>query len=169
MVFQGTITIGVEVWDKDKYTTDDFVEGTHITVPSVKPGPPYRPLRRKLMIRGSRISVGIQLELYCDKNYYGAGCNVKCIRGMTRAGTTHVITREERFAGAVGMEAVVHGIAFREMTRSMDTSPVIMKEISDVCETGKGHPVTTCVNNWYGPRCSTYCVPQDSDELGHYK
>ena len=26
-----------------------------------------------------------------------------------------------------------------------------------------------CVKNWFGTGCSTYCVPRDSDELGHYK
>lgn len=169
MVFQGTITIGVEVWDKDKYTTDDFVEGTHITVPSVKPGPSYSPLRRKLMIRGSRISVRIELELYCDKNYYGTGCNVKCIPRDDSSGhytcdhegrkicrrnwygnrcTRYCIPRDDPQHGHFSCDNEGNKRCLRNW---------------------QGPSCNSCVNNWFGPRCSTYCVPKDSDELGHYK
>ena len=58
---------------------------------------------------------------------------------MTRAGTTLAIIWEERFAGLVGMEAAAPDTAFRGMTLGMDTSSVINGEISNVCETGKGH------------------------------
>ena len=26
----------------------------------------------------------------------------------------------------------------------------------------------TCGTNYHGPYCATFCMPQDSDELGHY-
>ena len=27
----------------------------------------------------------------------------------------------------------------------------------------------SCTENYYEPNCSTYCIPQDSDEKGHYR
>lgn len=60
---------------------------------------------------------------------------------MTRAGTTLVIIWEERSACVVGMEEAALGTASRGMTRNMDISTAIKREISYVCETGKGQPV----------------------------
>lgn len=60
---------------------------------------------------------------------------------MTRAGTTLVIIWEERSACVVGMEEAALGTASRGMTRDMDISTAIKREISYVCETGKGQPV----------------------------
>lgn len=81
--FQGNITVGLEIWDKDKISKDDYVEGLHASVPSVLPGPYHNPFRRALTLTGNRVTVELDVELYCDKNHYGAACNVK----LTRLGT----------------------------------------------------------------------------------
>ena len=159
----------MQVWDKDKYTRDDFVESTHIKVASVRPGSSYSPLRKNLMLTGSRISVGLELELYCDKNYYGAACNVKCIprddssghytcdqegRKVCRPGwfgsscTRYCVPRDDPLSGHFSCDTEGNKRCLRNW---------------------QGPSCKSCVKNWFGSRCSTYCMPQNSDELGHYK
>ena len=64
-------------------------------------------------------------------------------RGMTRAGTTPVITKVKRFASLVGLEAAALDTASPGMTRSLGTSTVIRTETKDVCKTGRDHLVRT--------------------------
>ena len=49
-------------------------------------------------------------------------------RGMTRADTTRVIIREERFADDIGMEVAARGGVSREMMHLTGTSTAINRE-----------------------------------------
>ena len=79
IISQGAITVGVEVWDKDKFTSNDYVGSPSITLWSVTPGLYLDPLRRSLTLKSRYVTMKLDLELYCDKDYYGPSCSVNCV------------------------------------------------------------------------------------------
>lgn len=168
--FQGTITVGLEIWDKDRISKDDYVEGVHASVPSVLPGPYHNPFRRALTLTGTRVTVKLDVELYCDKNYYGAACNVKCISRDDDSRGHYTCDRHGRkicksnwFGSSCTRKCVP-----RDDPRSGHFS--CDDEGNRRClRNWQGPSCKSCVKNWYGPRCSTHCAPMASDRLGHYK
>lgn len=167
--FQGTITIGVDVWDKDKYTSDDFVEGTYITVPSLRPGTSHHPLRKKLTLTASRITVGLELELFCDRNYYGDACNVKCVPRDDPSGHYNCDHQGRKVCkpGWYGSSCTKYCVPRDDPHNGHFNCD---KDGNKIClRNWQGPSCKSCVKNWFGSRCVTYCVPQDNDALGHYK
>lgn len=166
----GTITVGLEIWDKDRISRDDYVDGVHASVPSVLPGPYHNPFRRALTLTGTRVTVELDVELYCDKNHYGAACNVKCISRDDDSSGHYTCDRHGRkicksnwFGSSCTRKCVP-----RDDPRSGHFS--CDEEGNRRClRNWQGPSCKSCVKNWYGPRCSTHCAPQASDRLGHYK
>lgn len=167
--FQGAITIRVEVWDKDKYTTDDFVGNPSITLHSVTPGTFRNPLRKSLTLKDRGVSLALDLELSCDENYYGPSCRVKCVPRDDSSGhytcdnQGRKVCRSHWFGKSCTRSCVPQN--------DPDNGHFNCDKVGNkVClPRWEGPSCKTCVKNWFGPRCSTYCVPQDSDEQGHYK
>ena len=62
-------------------------------------------------------------------------------RGMTRAGTTRVIIREEKFAGDIGMEVAALGGVSRKMIHLTVTSTATNRETRYAYPVMKGHIV----------------------------
>ena len=159
----------MEVWDKDKYTNDDFVGNPSITLRSVTPGTFRNPLRKSLTLRDRGVSLALDLELSCDGNYYGSSCSVKCVPRDDSSGHYNCdnqgrkVCRPHWFGKSCTRSCVP-----RDDPRNGHF--YCDKVGNKIClPRWEGPSCKRCVNNWFGPRCSTYCVPQDSDERGHYK
>ena len=168
MILQGTVTIGVDVWDKDKYTKDDFVERTYITEPSIRPGTSHNPFKKSLTLYGSRITVGLELKIYCDNNYYGDSCTVQCIPQDDWSGhyTCDSQGRKVCRRGWYGQSCARYCVPRDDSTNG---HYVCDKYGNKRClRNWQGPSCKSCVKHWYGKRCSTYCVPWDSDDHGHY-
>ncbi|KAL9975607.1 hypothetical protein ACROYT_G012788 [Oculina patagonica] len=166
--FQGALAIIVQVWDKDKFTNDDFVGSPSITLPSVTPGTSRNPLRKSLTLRERGVTVTLDLELYCDANYYGPRCSVKCVPRDDSSGhytcdsQGRKVCRRHWYGNSCTRSCVP-----RDDWRGHYTCD---KEGNKICRSRwEGPSCNRCVKNWFGSRCSSYCVPQDSDEKGHYK
>ncbi|XP_068721178.1 protein jagged-1a-like [Montipora capricornis] len=167
--FSGSITVGVEVWDKDKFTKDDYVDSAHAFVTSVRPGPFNSPFKKDFTLRGSYVTVGLEINLYCDKNYYGAACNVKCIPRDDSSGHYTCDHQGEKIckSGWFGSSCTRHCVP-RDDPKSGHF--YCDKDGNKRClRNWQGPSCKNCIKNWFGQSCSTYCVPQASDELGHYK
>lgn len=170
LLFQGNIKLRLDVWDKDRIFNDEFVERVekYLTLPSVRPGVSSH-YRSRQELRGRRVRITLDLEVYCDKNFYGDSCTVKCIprddssghytcdhlgRKICRHGwygsscTRHCVPRDDPWNGHFNCDKWGNKQCLRNW---------------------QGPSCKSCVKNWFGPRCSTYCLPQDGEERGHYK
>lgn len=162
--------MGLEIWDKDRFSKDDYVEGVHASVPSVLPGPYHNPFRTALTLRGTRVTVELDVELYCDKSYYGAACDVNCIPRDDDSSGHYTCDRHGRkicksdwFGSSCNRKCVP-----RDNPLSGHFS--CDEEGNRIClRNWQGASCKSCVKNWFGPRCSTHCAPKASDKLGHYK
>ena len=159
----------MQVWDKDKFTNDDFVGNPSITLRSVTPGTYQNPFRKSLTLRGRYVTIALDLELYCDRNFYGPSCSVKCVPRDDSSGhyTCDKLGRKVCRPDWYGASCT-RWCAPRDDPRNGHFN--CDKEGNKIClSRWEGPSCNRCVKNWFGPRCSTYCVPQDSDEQGHYK
>ena len=159
------VNLKVQVWDHDKILKDDLVE-TFFS--SNKPWLPNHGHQKKTIRHKSRVvQLTLDLEVYCNKNYYGPHCTKQCVPGKTytcgllgekvcranwygKSCTVECIPRDDwrghytwgkRSVDQVIMErAALDGVPL-EMTREMDISTVIGRETKSVFLVGKGHPV----------------------------
>ena len=190
------VNLKVQVWDHDKILKDDLVE-TFFS--SNKPWLPNHGHQKKTIRHKSRVvQLTLDLEVYCNKNYYGPHCTKQCVPGKTY--TCGLLGEKVCRANWYGKSCTVECIP-RDDWRGHYTCDKMGKKVcrssyygesctrwcaprddprdghfncdrqgNKIClPRWEGPSCKRCVKNWFGPGCSTYCVPQDSYELGHYK
>lgn len=193
---QEFVNLKVQVWDHDKILKDDLVE-TFFS--SNKPWLPNHGHQKKTIRHKSRVvQLTLDLEVYCNKNYYGSHCTKQCVPGKTY--TCGLLGEKVCRANWYGKSCTVECIP-RDDWRGHYTCDKMGKKVcrssyygesctrwcaprddprdghfncdrqgNKIClPRWEGPSCKRCVKNWFGPGCSTHCVPQDSYELGHYK
>lgn len=164
-----TISLSVDVYDKDYVTSDDVIEKLtrDIVLPAVRRDGPKRNYNKATQeLTGSRVVVTVQVEMYCDKHFYGNKCNVNCVpqndesRGSydcDNLGTK--ICKKNWFGANCNRKCVpLTGRSYCDLNGNRRCLP-----------NRKWPSCESCVKNWFGSSCSSYCEPQDSEEQGHYK
>lgn len=170
--FTGNIMLKLEVWDKDRFTPDDLVfkQTKYITLPSVKPGVSSSShYRSSQELRGRYVTVTLDLEVYCDKHFYGDSCTTKCIRRDDSSGhyTCDNLGRKVCMRGWHGRSCTRHCVPRDDPQHGHFHCD---KEGNKLCmRNWQGPTCKSCVRNHYGTRCSAYCMPQDNEDQGHYK
>lgn len=166
--FLGAITISVQVWDKDKYTSNDYVGCPSKTLQSVTPGSYWDPLRRSLTLKSSYVTMKLDLELYCDKDYYGPSCSVRCVPRDDSSG--HYTC--DNLGNKICLQHW-EGPSCNRCERNWfgpRCSTFCDPRDNDVqghykCRPSDGKK--ECLPSWFGSDCRAQCIPRD-DDSGHY-
>lgn len=166
--FKGAITVGVEVWDKDKFTSNDYVGSPSITLWSVTPGLYLDPLRRSLTLKSRYVTMKLDLELYCDKDYYGPSCSVNCVPRDDSRGHYTCDNQGNKIC-------LQHweGPSCKRCERNWfgpRCSANCVPQDNDFQGHYKCRPLDgkkECLPSWFGSDCRTQCIPRD-DDGGHY-
>ena len=157
----------LEVWDEDGITDDDLVDRV---TQSVQPWETSSNFYKQLLtLSGRRVTVKLQVEVYCDKNYYGSSCSLKCVPRDDSSGhytcdnQGRKVCRQHWYGSSCTRWCVPRNDPFNGHFNCD-------KQGNKIClPRWEGPSCKRCIKNWFGPRCSTYCVSQDSIEEGHYK
>ena len=154
------------MWDKDIFTADDLVDTIKKSFqPRVTSGNLHKQL---VTLSGMRVTVTVQLELHCDKNYSGPTCS--CFSRDDSSGhytcdnQGRKVCRRHWYGDSCNRSCVPRNDSFYGHFNCD-------KQGNKIClPLFEGPSCKKCIKTgWFGPRCSTYCVPQDNHEQGHYK
>ncbi|KAJ7337253.1 Protein jagged-2 [Desmophyllum pertusum] len=167
------LNLQLEVWDWDKISDDDKVETLKRSVTPWTSSPVHYRERLTLQSNPRRVTVTLDMEVYCDKNYYGPSCSAKCVPRDDSSGhytcddQGRKVCRRHWYGNAnfpMARKSAYRGGLVPSVRRTAFLTTTLTAGITTVAHDGS----KVCLYGWHGENCTVFCVAQDDDQRGHY-